>query len=729
MTNSKDFATDVLRPLFAGISGQPTGVFLWQGPQQVAHFAPAREQFSVYCVALLPGKVRCPQCGCKFEVMPGGATATLGAGFSGGTLQPGAASQGFSGGGSAGLGSAAPSAYSSGHAGLDGPNLTVVAGQPAQSGVPAQAGGARLMDYPKLPVGKVFRQKYRIDAEIGQGGSAVVYRAHDIDADIDVALKVVGVVGGQADGIRRAWAEEYKARRQVADGSHLLGLESPQVEEIDGSTYVALPQELGEKTLRDWLREARSDIEQHREQALRLFTEICKGVEALHNSNLSHLDLKPENIILIQQGQDRLIAKVGDFGLARTAGSLSRREGTGTPAYMAPEQVRSAREKDIGPWSDIYALGCMLFEMLDGDPPFSGNSDELKDKHLNLPPPELEGIPDHLASLVMACLAKSRKERPDTVAAVRTLLEVNPKEEAESRARQQAEEARRREQRRILEPVDIHGWDADRVQDRQRRQAEALGIPVIFRDRLADGSPGPEMVLIPSGIYLMGSPADEPERGDSEGPQHQVTIAKPFAIGRYALTFAEWDAYAAATGGYQPDDKDWGRGARPVINVNWDDAQGYLRWLAGQTKQDYRLPSESEWEYACRAGTTTWFNTGHIITTDQTNFDGRRSAEGCSKGKLPGKTAPVGSYAPNTFSLCEMHGNVYEWMVDCWNESYIGAPTDGSAWMTGDCGRAVLRGGSWDFNDFGLRSAFRYGAPRVSRGDFIGFRVARSVTL
>ena len=765
-------------------------------------------------------KARCRQCGARFRVLPGGDTIVLDDMGSGGTIQPGAGSQAAPASGGFGSASDTPSAASADHVGPDGPNLTNVVGHQAQADILAQARSSRLMDYPKLPVGKVFRQKYRIDAEIGQGASAVVYRAHDIDADIDMALKVVGVVGGQADPIRRAWAEEYKARQQVAGGSHLLRLESPQVEEIDGTTYVALPQELGEMTLRDWLREARSDIEQHREQALRLFTEICKGVEALHNSNLSHLDLKPENIILVKQGKDHFIAKVGDFGLARAAGSLSRREGAGTPAYMAPEQVRSAREKDIGPWSDIYALGCILFELLDGDAPFSGSTEELKDKHLNLPPPELEAIPDHLENLVTACLAKTRKERPETVAELRTAVEINPeeeaafeqasnknteadweafikqwgdgrhgqaarsalekcvakreaaeraeaerkakeeaerkareqaekkrrereaaerkareqaekkaREEAERRARQQAEEARRREQRRILEPVDIHGWDADRVQDRQRRQAEALGIPVIFRDQLADGSPGPEMVLIPSGIYLMGSPADEPERSDTEGPQHQVTIAKPFAIGRYVLTFAEWDAFAAATGGYRPDDEGWGRGARPVINVSWDDAQGYLRWLAGQTSQDYRLPSESEWEYACRAGTTTRFNTGHIITTDQANFDGNFPAEGCPDGRYLEKTAPVGSYAPNGFGLCEMHGNVWEWVADCWNDSYIGAPTDGSAWLTGDCGRALLRGGSWHFLGRSLRSAYRNNGDRGRRSYFMGFRVARSVTL
>ena len=281
----------------------------------------------------------------------------------------------------------------------------------------------------------------------------------------------------------------------------------------------------------------------------------------------------------------------------------------------------------------------------------------------------------------------------------------------------------------ILEPVVIHGWDADRVQERQARQADALGIPVVFRDRLADGSPGAEMVLIPSGIYIMGSPADEPERSDDEGPQHQVIIPRPFAIGRFALTFDEWDAYALATGGYRPWDEDWGRGSHPVINVSWKHAQQYLRWLVSQTGQDYRLPRESEWEYACRAGTTTRFHTGDCITTDQANFNGNNPAEGCPEGRYPEQTTPVGGYPPNLLGLHDMHGNVFEWVADCWNDSYIGAPGDGSAWMAGDCGRAVLRGGSWGSIGGFVRSAYRYFRDRGYRYGSRGFRVARSVTL
>ncbi|WP_372921671.1 protein kinase domain-containing protein, partial [Roseovarius sp.] len=338
-------------------------------------------------------KARCPYCGCRFEVFGDGTTITLPSAGSGGTLEAGTTN--------------APQSPGD----VAAPNFTIQGAALGLAPANAAGGSAYLLDAPELDIGRHFRGKYRIDAVIGRGGSAIVYRAHDLDAEIDRALKVVGTVGGGADGIRRAWAEEYKARLQVTDGTHLLGLESPLVEEIEGTTYVALPQELGQSTLRDWLKGKKHAIAEHREEALRLFAQVCRGVEVLHNQDIAHLDLKPENVLLFDDG-GQWTAKVGDFGLARAAGGLQRREGVGTPQYMAPEQVRAAREKDIGPWSDIYALGCILFELLDGDAPFTGSTEELKDKHFNMAPPELEGVPARLESLVMACLAKSRKERP-----------------------------------------------------------------------------------------------------------------------------------------------------------------------------------------------------------------------------------------------------------------------------------------------------------------------------
>jgi formylglycine-generating enzyme required for sulfatase activity len=238
----------------------------------------------------------------------------------------------------------------------------------------------------------------------------------------------------------------------------------------------------------------------------------------------------------------------------------------------------------------------------------------------------------------------------------------------------------------------------------------------------------PEVVVAPAGKFTMGSPAGEDERfaGETQVP---VSIPAPFAVGRYAVTFAEWDACVADGGcnGYTPADQYWGRGKQPVINVNWNDAQAYVRWLSGKTGQTYRLLSESEREYVARAGTTTPFWWGKSISPAQANYDG--SAEpykgGSSKGEYRQRTVAVDSFKPNPWGLYNVHGNVWEWTQDCWNGSNYGNPGDGKARTSGDCTRHVLRGGSWGSAPKNLRSAFRF--TDFDRSVIFGFRVARSV--
>lgn len=236
----------------------------------------------------------------------------------------------------------------------------------------------------------------------------------------------------------------------------------------------------------------------------------------------------------------------------------------------------------------------------------------------------------------------------------------------------------------------------------------------IFRDPLRSGGEGPEMVVIPAGKFLMGSP--EGEGRDNERPQHEVTLAKPFALGRFAVTFEEYDAFSAASGAKKPDDEGWGRGRRPVINVYCEDVQAYCAWLARESDAEYRLPSEAEWEYACRAGTTTAYSTGEAISHDQANFDFQSR-----------KTMTVDAYPPNPWGLAQMHGNVGEWCADAWTDHYRGAPSDGLAWMSGEISVAVLRGGSWSNEPEDLRSAYRFRSRRDDRDNDIGFRVARTL--
>jgi len=229
-------------------------------------------------------------------------------------------------------------------------------------------------------------------------------------------------------------------------------------------------------------------------------------------------------------------------------------------------------------------------------------------------------------------------------------------------------------------------------------------------------------VVIPEGHFQMGSPDDEAGRNQDEGPTHDVNIAKPFALGRYEVTFAEYDQCVSEKGcGHRPDDEGWGRGNRPVIGVSWNDAQAYVQWLSGKTGKAYRLPSEAEWEYAARAGSPVAYPWGGEIGS------GLAHCDGCGSEWDNKQTAPVGRFAANRFGLHDTVGNVWEWVEDCWNESYGGAPADGSAWRTGDCGRRVVRGGSWRYIPDGARSANRNRFVAGVRDVILGFRVAREL--
>jgi formylglycine-generating enzyme required for sulfatase activity len=225
------------------------------------------------------------------------------------------------------------------------------------------------------------------------------------------------------------------------------------------------------------------------------------------------------------------------------------------------------------------------------------------------------------------------------------------------------------------------------------------------------------MMVVPAGRFMMGSPMDEVDRRADEGPQRWVTILRPFAVGKFEVTFAEWDACLAAGGcRHIPGDNGWGRGKRPVVNVSWDDiTQEYLPWVSRKTGKAYRLLSEAEWEYAARAGTTTPYSTGLTITKGQANF------------LSPKATFDVGSFPPNAFGLYDMHGNVQEWVQDCRENSYVGAPIDGSAATSRSCDLRVLRGGAWNSPPRVLRSAYRSHNLPVIRNSIIGFRIGRTL--
>jgi formylglycine-generating enzyme required for sulfatase activity len=255
----------------------------------------------------------------------------------------------------------------------------------------------------------------------------------------------------------------------------------------------------------------------------------------------------------------------------------------------------------------------------------------------------------------------------------------------------------------------------------------------------------PLMVVVPSGQFTMGASAADIEAGDapkSSAPARSVTISRPFAVGKFEVTFSEFDACVSAGGcrNYRPGDNGLGRGTRPVINISWDDAKLYVRWLSTTTGKVYRLLSEAEWEYAARAGSTTKYHFGNdekslcgfANVADASGSQEKRGNDGfgtwqlCDDGHF--KTAPVGSFRPNDFGLYDVHGNVSEWVEDPWHDDYTGAPSDERPWTTGgSVSFRIARGGSFYHLASGVTSTYRFKYHAADQGNLIGFRVARTL--
>ena len=287
----------------------------------------------------------------------------------------------------------------------------------------------------------------------------------------------------------------------------------------------------------------------------------------------------------------------------------------------------------------------------------------------------------------------------------------------------------------------------------------------LFQDGIGSDAFGPVMIVVPSGSYLMGSPDNEDDRVDNEGPRYRVSFDRGFALARNEITVGEFRDFVDQTG-YVTDAERRGssrvyisntgsiasrdgvtwrndfEGERadaslPVIHVSWNDASAYVRWLSGRTDRDYRLPSEAEFEYALRAGTQTryWWgedrpgNAVENVTGDGDRFNGGRRWEVAFRRYQDGfwGPAPVGSLQPNPFGLYDMGGNVMEWVEDCWHDSYVRAPTDGSSWVNPGCDRRVIRGAQWSSTPAMSRSAYRLSAGPTTADARVGFRVARDL--
>ncbi|KHD10209.2 hypothetical protein PN36_06920 [Candidatus Thiomargarita nelsonii] len=420
--------------------------------------------------------------------------------------------------------------------------------------------------------------------------------------------------------------------------------------------------------------------------ALRVGLQIAKGLEMSHQKGIYHLDLKPANILL--QTSD-VSVKIIDFGLSQVAPSLvsgQKKSGLsgfgqaifGTWDYAPPEQQGEYGKPSAS--SDVYAFGRTLYRFLTG----------LSPRHFS--PRKLPKVPA-LQELLFDCVEEEPSHRPSLTELLSQLEAIEASQDGELFDFE-------------IVTVNAKGQITERIRKEARYQTENLGKGVEL-----------EMVSIQGGTFMMGSPESEERREDKEGPQHNVRVEKPFYMGKYPVTQAQWEVLM----GNNPSS--FKGKNRPVENVSWDDAVEFCKRLSEMTGKTYRLPSEAQWEYACRAGTTTPFYFGETITTDLANYDGNYTYAEGPEGVDRQETTELGSFPPNAFGLYDMHGNIWEWCADSSHNSYEGAPSDGSVWEGSSGSRRVLRGGSWGYNPDGCRTARRLWGDPCVRNFNVGFRV------
>ncbi|MFN5064298.1 MAG: SUMF1/EgtB/PvdO family nonheme iron enzyme [Aphanizomenon sp.] len=431
-----------------------------------------------------------------------------------------------------------------------------------------------------------------------------------------------------------------------------------------------------------------------------LLEKLLPVLQFIHDNQVIHRDIKLENIIKSKNGTLFLI----DFGVSKeTTGSILTRVGTitGTPGFAPPEQFRGI----VYHSSDLYSLAVTCVRLLTGHLQEINGVDKLFDtntmqwqwqKYVSVS----QELKDVLETMLQDIPANRYQSATEVLAALSN---------TKARVRQQVSPHSSKQS--IYSPTNITKIPGNTPLD--------INSALSFTEDLGKGVKL-EMIAIPGGTFLMGSPENEVERFSDESPQHEVTVPG-FFIGKYQLTQLQYQTIMGTNPSYFKGDN------RPVEGVGWEDAVKFCQKLNHRTLGNYRLPSEAEWEYACRAGTKTPFHFGDNVTTDLVNYNGNYPYPSAPKGKYREQTTDVGIFPPNAFGLYDMHGNVWEWCEDERHENYINAPTDGSSWQSRiSLGQKVLRGGCWHDYARYCRSACRLKSPCCSRNYFYGFRVVLS---
>jgi formylglycine-generating enzyme required for sulfatase activity len=514
---------------------------------------------------------------------------------------------------------------------------------------------------------------YRLNKFLGAGGFGGVFHASEMVRNTSVQEVAIKVIPESSDD---KLIELTNARK--LEHSNLIKAYSVGEFTFLNTEMLYLVMELAQGSLENHIAKGGLSADDIKN----ITAQVAQGLNYLHGQNKVHRDLKPGNILKVNQQY-----KLADFGLIRTLNNKSHTQtvhNSGTIIYMPPEAFRG----DISSAWDLWSLGIMLIEMTTNQLPYKFNNDihQLMAKVMNCDL-QIPSLPKEFKPIIEGCLQKDRKQRWTA---------------------QQVLNA--------LQPV---GWTsppsppppAPAAVKKPVSPTPLIASPTPFTEKLPNGVTL-EMVSLPAGQFLMGSADSDFNARDNEKPQHQVQV-NSFAIGKYPVTQAQYQAVMGTNPSYFKNNPQ-----NPVERVSWNDAQAFCQKLSQITGKTYRLPTEAEWEYACRAGTTTRFYFG-----DDASQLGDYAWYSANSQNT---THPVGQKKqPNAWGLYDMIGNVWEWCEDDWHDNYIGAPRDGSAWIkNGNDNRSLLRGGSWGLNPNSCRSAIRnFNYRRDYRFNNYGFRV------
>lgn len=611
--------------------------------------------------------------------------------------------------------------------------------------------------------------KYQIVDVLGRGAMGIVYKGFDPMIQRHVAIKTIIMPDDpdQTDENLIRFKREAQAAGNLNNPNIVAIYE--YVEEA-GLAYIVM-EYIDGLTLSDRMKQ---NDPLPLEQATQITKSILKALAHAHASGVVHRDIKPGNIMLTSNGT----VKVADFGIARIESSELTMVGSiiGTPGYMSPEQLKGANNDAR---SDLFSAGIIFYEILTGQKAFAGTTlTSVIYKVINheLPSPSqlCNTLPEILDAVVTKAVNKVADERFQTanefISAIDSALSHSGSGE---RTEPQVTEY-------LREMIPEAASKSKPPKHKKRGYVYSAGVGALIIAVLglfflgenlqeettaeAQYEPGmifkdcatcPSLVVIPAGHFSQGTPTVTDASLFNEAPERVVNIDYSFAVSRYEVTRQQYEEFISEAGyltggcavysgqwqhstnmswqnpGYEQD------GNHPAVCISWEDAVAYTDWLSQKTAQTYRLLSASEWEYIARDAARNNTNTTHASDTQNVCDEGNVADLEAVK-KYPGwkvsnctdnfvHSAPVGTFKANGFGVFDLKGNVFEWVEDCWNYNYVDAPTDGSAWTSGDCQRRVLRGGSWFSQENFSRPTFRNSFKKHHRSSSFGFRVARQI--